>query len=476
MRSTLFPRILLALAAAALAFLVPELLKPGWGLVVLMVALVVLLLVLGVWARAEKRLPFLCDPLVLVSVFQAQFFVIGPLCLPFVQAQYTSLYTIPVERVVATLALFLLLQGSFIAGYQIRVGVALARVLPVFGPGRVKLPGRWIETLILVGSGLGCAGFVWNLGGLDYILRLGYGQGRSSAFFLLAFHALILATLLMAWRLIQSGPARPGDRALFLAVLLFEVIFFALVLGARKRLFFLFFGLFAVWLLRFGKARMPRRAAIVALVALLAFFSFWGTVRSRSLRDLAEGRNREAGVPQQAAYMGYLTGVAEPFAVACKVVELFPDTEPYRYGGTLLVTLLGFIPRAVWPEKPVGIGKELTKYTDGVYYDPYYGHSIATTLVGDAYANLGVIGVLLGGLGLGILCRTAAAYAAEGMVDGCQSSPARVLVMAVFLASLVEVRGDMAGILAFHGMTYPFLLVALLFFRLDYRRSVPVPA
>jgi len=474
MRQTFLPRILVMVLAAAAALLGPSLLDVQRSLVVLMVMLAALILGLGIWYRPERQLPFLCDPMVLVSAFQAQFFVIGPLCLPLMAS--SPLFEIPAERVVVTLALFLLLQGSFIAGYQSRMGVVLSEVLPDFRRGRIKLPGRWIETLTLAGSALGCAAFVLNLGGLDYILRLGYGQGKSPALFQLAFQALILGTLLMAWRLINSKPTRPLDVALFLLVLAIEVVFFAVILGARKRLFFLFFGLFSVWLLRFGKSRLPRRTAALIMVLLLVFFSVWGTVRSRPLRELAEGSSLSNYAALDPVNLGYLFSVAEPFAVACMVVELFPDTEPYRYGGTLVVTLLGFIPRAVWPDKPVSIGKELTRYTDGVYYDPVYGHGLAPTLVGDYYANLGLLGVLLGGLGFGILCRTVAAYASKGMLMGCQTSPARVLVAAVFLAGLVEVRGDLASILAFYGITYPFLLLALLFFRLDYDRSIPEPA
>lgn len=464
-------RLLAVLAAAAVALLVPALVELPWGPVVLMVVLIGILFGASIWYRAEKQLPFLCDPVVLVCAFQAQFFLVGPLGLPYVGSHF--LFRVPVDLVVFTLGMFLLMQGAFIVGYQMRVGAVLSDLLPDFSGGHLKLPGRWIETLIILGSLLGCAGFVWDLGGLDYIVSLAYGRGRrSSAFFLLAFHAIILGTMLMAWRLITSRPRKKVDFVLFVLLLLTEVVFFGPVLGARKRLFFLFFGLFGVWLLRHGTARLPRRVATVMMVLLLVFFSFWGTVRSRPLREIVERRSAPANVAQGGPiYLGYLASVAEPLAVACMVMELFPDTEPYRYGRTLLVTLLGFIPRSAWPDKPVGIGKELTRYTDGIYYEPNYGHSVATTLLGDYYINMGLPGVLIGGLCFGILCRTMAAYASKGMRNGSQKNPARVLVTAVFLASLVEIRGDTAGILAFYGMTYPYLIVALMFFRLDYERS-----
>jgi oligosaccharide repeat unit polymerase len=256
--------------------------------------------------------------------------------------------------------------------------------------------------------------------------------------------------------------------AFLLLLLVFSFAFFGFVFGARKYLFFLYFGLLAVWLLRWGIGGLPKFRAAVILALLLAFFAFWGTVRARPMTEIVGAAASDpARVDAGAYHMGYFKSVAEPFEVASIVVGLFPSQEPYRYGGTLLVTLLGFIPRAVWPGKPVGLGKELTIYTDGVYYDPRGAHSVTPTILGDCYANLGVSGVLIGGLLLGVVMRTATCYAVSGMVGGRQRNAARVLLPAVFLASLSEVRGDLGAVLAFCVMTGVPVVATLGLFHLD---------
>jgi hypothetical protein len=173
------------------------------------------------------------------------------------------------------------------------------------------------------------------------------------------------------------------------------------------------------------------------------------------------------------AHYGYLQGVTDPFRIASLVWEIFPATEPHRHGSTLLVTALGFIPRSVWPEKPVGIGKELTKYVVGPLYTPTYGYSVAPTVPADLYLNFGWFGIVLGGLGLGLICRAVTSYAVAGLQEGRQVVASRVLVPAAFVMGLGELRGDMATMLAFYIFTALPLVFGLVFFRLD-RDGLPL--
>jgi hypothetical protein len=159
--------------------------------------------------------------------------------------------------------------------------------------------------------------------------------------------------------------------------------------------------------------------------------------------------------------------VTDPFRIASLVWDLFPTTEPFRHGSTLLVTALGFIPRSVWPEKPVGIGKELTLYVIGPFYEPSHGYSVAPTVPADLYLNFGWFGIVIGGLALGVVCRAVAAYALFGMRGGRQAIASRVLVPAAFVMGLGELRGDMATMLAFYIFTMFPMLFALVFFRLE---------
>lgn len=465
MRAKFWTLLFVAILAIFFTFGLPRVSAFDWGQVLFLVILVLLLMVLGIRFRAERRLPILCDPVVLFFAFQAQFFVVGPLGLPLLDL---TAFRVTHEGTIAVLCAFLLMLTTFIAGYQLNLGTVIASWLPDFRGGRLKAPGRWYEILILALSVGGCVLYIIDRGGLFEAMRRNYGGKSSSALFLGPFNALMLGTFMMAWRLMVTRSRRLPDLALFCVLLIGEVLFFGFVFGARKQLFFLFFGLFGLWLLYHRAGKAPRYIATILLPPLLVYFSLWGTARQQSIWDLTTGHGDTSRFRQHAFYEGYLSSVSEPFAVACLVHSLFPTTEPYRYGSTLLVTLFGPIPRYYWPDKPIGLGKELTRYTDGVLYTPTAGHSITPTLVGDFYANLGWTGVLLGGMLYGVACRIAASYAAEGMERGGQKNPARVLIGAVFLAGLVEIRSDTATVLAFYFITYPALLFGLTFFDFDY--------
>src|SRR6185295_9368213 len=170
----------------------------------------------------------------------------------------------------------------------------------------------------------------------------------------LPFHTLILGTVLMAWRLADTPKPAKFDIFVFAMLLLVEIIFYGVILSVRNRIIFLFFSLYTVWLMRRGFTRMLKLSIVPVMIALLIFFSWWGSVRSRSVHDMWSGRTDVNHAGQMGATQTFFRSVAEPFAVACIVMDIFPTVEPYRHGRTLLVTLLGFIPRAVWPDKPIG--------------------------------------------------------------------------------------------------------------------------
>jgi len=68
-------------------------------------------------------------------------------------------------------------------------------------------------------------------------------------------------------------------------------------------------------------------------------------------------------------------------------------TVPLAFGKTLLATLLIFVPRSVWPDKPVGFGAEL-----GDFFRPDLigtGFSEAALFTGEWVFNLGVAGIVI---------------------------------------------------------------------------------
>jgi len=74
-----------------------------------------------------------------------------------------------------------------------------------------------------------------------------------------------------------------------------------------------------------------------------------------------------------------------------KAITMFPKERDFLYGSTYLAILVNPIPREFFPSKPVGIGAIIGDV------DPISraGTSISITFFGEAYANFGIIGVIL---------------------------------------------------------------------------------
>jgi hypothetical protein len=432
----------------------------------LAVAVECLILALALVARPERSIPFLCDPVVLFVLFQSQFFVVGPVALPFTMA--FSRAAIPPSLALITVVAFIGLLIAFLIGYHAPLGSLIASRLPDFSRQAGKFRSIRVERWLLVFCLACCAVYIVYQGGIIKMLHRGYGTGESAAIFQAPFLLLLMTTLLIAWRVLSLPSPRWRDARLLLVVIAFEVLFWGILLGQRKWLFQLFFGLTAMFLLRRGRRAMPRYVLPMILVMLVFYLSVWGSIRGRPLAMLASDQTSQARYGDlRGLHSGYLESVSDPFNTACLVLQVFPEREPYRYGQTLLVALLSPIPRAVWPTKPIGLGKELTWYLGAYYaanYDPTRGLSITPTLVGDFYANLGIAGILLGGLAFGVGFRVMAAYAVKDMVDGLQLEPARVLIASVFLAGLVELRAETAQMVLFYMYTMLPLLFVLKFF------------
>ncbi len=438
----------------------------------------------GALSKRRRHLPWLCDPLLLSFVFLAQFYVVGAIAYQFVGSGDLPFMRqlSPWRAPEATLS-FLVFVILVLIGFSSPLGVALERVIPNFSFGRHKPDSRWAEAFVILASIGGCYWWLDYQGGLAVKLAEGYSAGRAgSAIFGAAHVGLVTGTLLMGWRIFAKPKASGLDIALFGSLLAFDVAFLGIIVGVRKYLFFIYFGLIAIWILRRGWATLPKVRVATALALLLVFFSLWGAVRARPLGEMFSGASDARF--RSSETREYVSGFVDPYLIACLVWELYPRVEPYRHGSTVMVTLLGFIPRRFWPDKPIGIGKEITKYIVGPFYEDFYGFSVTVTLPADFYLNFGWLGIIVGGVFVGTLCRTVTEYAMHGMDGGLQLSAARVLIPSAFVIGLGEVRSDMATMLSTYGLLFIPLLFSLTFFRFDPTptlmpaagRAVPEPA
>ena len=468
------------IAAAAAAFLTLAALAAidnvVFAAVVLLVALAGVAMAAGVLWTSRRRLPWLCDPLLLAFAFLSQFYVIGAIAYQFVgSGDLPFMRQFSPWRAAEASASFLVFVGMILLGYQSGLGTALERLIPDFSYHRLKPDGKWAEAVILLTSLGGCYWWLDYQGGLAAKLREGYSAGKpGSAIFALAHLGLVVGTLLMGWRVFSKSKQWWLDKAMFGSLLFVDAIFLGVIVGVRKYLFFLYFGLITIWILRRGWQSLPKVRIAVALAGLLAFFSLWGAVRARPLGEMLSGTVNPRVINDNSV-REYVSGFVDPYSVACLVWDLFPSVERHRHGSTILVSVFGFIPRRFWMDKPIGIGKEITRYIIGPYYEEYYGFSVTVTLPADFYLNFGWFGIVFGGIFVGGLCRAVTEYALHGMIGGLQQSAARVLIPSAFVIGLGEVRSDMATMMSTYGLLFMPLLFALTFFSFDAAPGAPPP-
>lgn len=141
------------------------------------------------------------------------------------------------------------------------------------------------------------------------------------------------------------------------------------------------------------------------------------------------------------------------------------------HGSTLLVSAIFFVPRAIWPDKPLGFGAELTRILDPqlVAID----QSLAAHLGGEWLYDFGYLGIpamiLVMGWAIGRLDRFAAARMHRPLTDR-----RAVLVLAAVVILLAGIPDlEWAGTYTYWSRTASRLVVPLALLLLSGRRPAP---
>lgn len=267
-------------------------------------------------------------------------------------------------------------------------------------------------------------------------------EGRSLAFevsgYLQQFPMVLIgiATLLLClWQL--GGMTSLRDKFVTILILV-GVSNFTFSTSGR----FLFLGWLATAGIVLSSSYKPKaRLTILVMVAALgvSIFAVAGALRGTV----------EEGALNQAAWERFFSAedanMLDGFAL---LKAAFPDTVSFRWGMAHLEILLRPIPRAIWPDKPVGGGYLM----EAGLVDPSTGATLgfSPTFYGDFYSEAGLFGVLLFaslyGAVLGtIVKRSAGIHPFAG-----------VLIRAILCSALVPLLrgGDLPGIYAWIGMAF----------------------
>lgn len=84
------------------------------------------------------------------------------------------------------------------------------------------------------------------------------------------------------------------------------------------------------------------------------------------------------------------------------IIENIPEKSPYLWGATIFKLLFAFIPRQLWLNKPSGVQELIVEKHQNIFVG---GTSQTTTMIGEFYWNFGILGVVIGMLAIGYICK-----------------------------------------------------------------------
>ncbi|HEY0947727.1 MAG TPA: hypothetical protein VGD81_20760 [Opitutaceae bacterium] len=225
------------------------------------------------------------------------------------------------------------------------------------------------------------------------------------------FGAGIVSTFVLA-RLWGAGRLSPGNRALFIAALAAQAYLAlpGLVMIAT---------LSQIVLALLGYVSSSRRLPLAVLLPLLAVTAVLHNGKA-SMRERYWERDQSRSVPVTALpdfyaewfEAGFGRGEDNPalaakfvdraslFHILCLVVSRTPEKQPYLDGLTYSFIPGQFVPRFLWPAKPVG---HIATHTIGIYYglideESTQHTTIAIGLLAEAFANFGTAGAIVLGI------------------------------------------------------------------------------
>jgi hypothetical protein len=102
----------------------------------------------------------------------------------------------------------------------------------------------------------------------------------------------------------------------------------------------------------------------------------------------------------------------------CLVVSVSPEHKPFLMGETYAQIPGQFVPRILWPNKPLG---HISTFTLTIYYglqteDEVQGTTIGFGMLPEAYANFGYLGMAVLGVALGLFFNKANGWCAESPI------------------------------------------------------------
>ncbi len=379
-------------------------------------------------ARGDKQLDVF-EPVVLIFALQAIFFPIRTLL--GIALDDRLLYN---SRDATMVALFASLLGFafFAVGCRVRVGASLTRMAERFR-GEWNLRRASLFAFVLLGLSAASWAALWFLTGSVYSLLL---IGPASKFRWDQFPAWYFY-LLWGTLLVQAG-------AIFQLVLwlryrrqpVITLLFCAMGLLASfliSRLAVSIFLMLVLLLFHYLRRRLSYRLLALASLVLMVYLSIAGMARSTLSLQYSNEMTGWSMVRSRAGWADlariYLVQGFDNFWWLGSILERVPADMPHQYGATFLPALAKPIPRALWPQKPLGAAAVYSRELFPDLLDQ--GFVAGVTALGEWYLNFSWPGIVVGMFLMGVL-----ASASHSLVRRTPG-PGSVLLYGALLVGLV---------------------------------------
>jgi oligosaccharide repeat unit polymerase len=142
-----------------------------------------------------------------------------------------------------------------------------------------------------------------------------------------------------------------------------------------------------------------RKTKIILTICFVFFFIFLNYLRSE--HDFGLGFSPDDKIANTINYIVTLKSI-DIFYNTGYTLETVPENFGYLYGTSYLTVLLGFVPRAIWSDKPISYSADLA-YRQRTNFiisstDDWYSvnqYSLSTGFIGEAHANFGYLGIFI---------------------------------------------------------------------------------
>ncbi|WP_158660895.1 O-antigen polymerase [Aerococcus viridans] len=208
-----------------------------------------------------------------------------------------------------------------------------------------------------------------------------------------------------------------------------------------------YIGLFILLVKKFNN---PHLFKIIVLGGLFIIFPILNIFRYNSFIDILEV-NISISNPADA----FLVGDYDSYSMLARAL-IFSDSNGVTFGMQLLGNLFFFIPRSVWPSKPIGSGAMIGQSFNWPFTN------VSMPYIGEGYINFGIFGVILFASILAILVSKSDVLFPNQLMS--KSISIIELVYPFSLGFLFFIlRGDLLSSLSFYiGFMVPVIIIYLI--------------